>query len=201
MHALLQRLWGPVWHGRTAESASTRLFRSYVRCTALGGATCFATRRREVRRLVARVDLSRSLVVVDPFCGSNTIATELRSALGLDVVANDIRSECGTTHCDAASPPYYAALGDTVDAIVTSPPFELLDLVLHQIVRAARKVACVHAPIGYMEGTDARWRFFKRLHRESRLYVSAAMCNARQRYCVWLVIFASSALRTEMLLR
>jgi hypothetical protein len=98
----------------------------------------------EVQVLLRAVDFSGCSGFFDPFAGSHTVSRAF-SGHGIPVVENDIDPfwNCATT-VDALQPCSYDWLRPQV--VVTSPPFDLLDLVAPLLACKAGAVACVHVP-------------------------------------------------------
>ena len=88
-----------------------------------------------------------------------------------------------------------------VDAVVTSPWFPLLDVVLPLLASAVWMVACVHVPGHYLfSGVGPRYAYLRRLQREGRLVVLDGVPRGVLGWrCAWLLIFSSAAARSALL--
>ena len=103
-----------------------------------------ATVREEVSPLLQVVDLHGCGEILDPFSGWGAIKQCLREE-GWEVKQNDLNPIWqAELQEDAAQPSFYRK--HCVDAVITSPPFALLDLVVPLLAAAVRVVACVHVP-------------------------------------------------------
>lgn len=195
----LQRQWGvAVWSNRV-RGWTTKLFNTYWRMRAKP-LQCHATTAPEIAELLHHLDLSSVKSLLDPFCGSYAIGDGIRDALHPDarVFNNDLRAECcrsGTTHEDALLPPFYARFArehGAPDAVVTSPPFAVTDLVLVQLLQSAGKVVALHALDSY-RGALHRQAYFKPLNAQGRIHVIEGMRNVSDdgssRRCSWIIVF------------
>ena len=174
---------------------------------------CVVTLPGEVERLLQCVSLGLCGTIWDPFCGTGTIATVLRSK-GMEVVDNDIcvHRPAGS-HYDALQPAFYVAAGQHgqhgqhghtgsgVGAFVTSPPFMALDVALPLLVAAGAAVACIHAPGHYLtSGVAPRFAYLRGLQRQGRLHVVMDLPRGPiGRRCIWLLVFSSNAQRQRLL--
>ena len=154
---------------------------------------------RRSNALLDFLDISHLGRVIDPWSGLGTVAQGF-ARHGIRVHTNDVEpARAADTHMDALQPGFYrmsrARVG--LDAVVTSPWFATLDLALPLAVLAARTAACIHVPGHYItDAHPARATYLMRLIGEGRLHM---LCNlpkgAMGRRCVWIIIFASSALK------
>ena len=97
----------------------------------------------EVHPLLAAIDFSGCSSFYDPFAGAGTVSTVFASA-GFRVRDNDLNPFWGTvTSADALQPGSYLL---PYQIIVTSPPFEFLDLAVPLLAAKASVAACVHVP-------------------------------------------------------
>ena len=89
----------------------------------------------------------------------------------------------------------------TVDAIVTSPWFTVLDLALPLAAAHARTVACVHVPGHYV--TDAhpnRVAYLLSLMQAGRLHILWNLPKGPSgRRCGWLIVFTNSWMRDKLI--
>ena len=168
-----------------------------------GEPECVATSPDEVLPLLAHVDLRGQGTMLDPWCGTQGIASALRSQ-GLTVFTNDINPRHpADSHSDALQPAFYSALAAKgwADVVVTSPRFLLADLALPLAVHFARVAVCMHLPGHYLtDAHPARLHWLRRMHASGRLHVVMGLPKGPLgRRCVWLVVVASAALRKRLL--
>ena len=137
--------------------------------------------------------------MLDPWAGTGQIKRAL-ALQGVPVLDNDLNPAHATDlHLDALQPEFYqsALTSSSLDAVVTSPWFTVLDLALPLAVAAARQVACVHVPGLYV--TDAhpnRSAYLLSLMRAGRLHILWNLPKGPMgRRCGWLIVFATPALR------
>ena len=169
-----------------------------------GEPECVATCPDEVLTLLAHVDLRGLGMMLDPWSGTQGIASTLR-AHGLPVFTNDINpSHPADSHSDALQPSFYSALAarSMADVVVASPRFLLADLALPLAVRFARVAVCMHLPGHYLtDAHPARLRWLRCLHAAGRLHVIMGLPKGPLgRRCIWLVVLASASLRKRLLL-
>lgn len=208
LFAFLHGQWGEHWWPKTLRNWTTRLYKTYWRMQS-APLKCHATTKRELTLLTRHLDLSGVMSVLDPFCGTFAIADALRDAVHADAdfFNNDLRDVCKpeyrTTHEDAVLPGYYARFRSAwgaPEAIVTSPPFALNDLVLMHLLDLASKVVVLHALDSY-RGARHRKALFARLDEEERIHVIAGMPNTTSRRCSWIVVFPTRELCAEMVVQ
>jgi hypothetical protein len=151
------------------------------------------------------VELRDCAHILEPFNGTGAISSALR-AVGHRVLTNDLSLvRPADLHLDALQPEFYTTvarqLAAPIDAIVTSPWFAVLDIVLPLLVAAARVVVCVHVPGHYVSsGVEPRHQYLRQLQREGRLLVLFGLPRAATGWrCAWLVIFRSAALKRQLL--
>ena len=161
------------------------------------------TEAGEVQALTQFLDISQLGLVLDPWAGTGCTRAVL-SPLGTPVLCNDLNPHSSAeSHADALQPSFYTRMQQhhTIDAIVTSPWFTVLDLALPLAVAHARTVACVHVPGHYV--TDAhpnRVAFLLSLMQAGRLHVLWNLPKGPSgRRCGWLIIFANSWLRDKLI--
>lgn len=123
----------------------SRLRNTYVRLSQGEGLRGWVpTGSDEVMPLLRLLDLPRGLKCLDPFAGSGVIA-DVCGAAGTKVLCNDANPFWDwELQRDALSFGLYQ--GVKPDAIITSPPFELLDIVAPLLASVVTLVACVHGP-------------------------------------------------------
>jgi hypothetical protein len=97
----------------------------------------------EVQPLFTSLDFSSCSSFYDPFAGSGTISSAFQQQ-GYAVRNHDLNPYWGhATAADALQPDSYLL---PYQVIVTSPPFELLDVALPLLAAKAAVVACIHVP-------------------------------------------------------
>ena len=158
----------------------------------------------EVQALLAALDFSRCGLVFDPWSGTGAVARAVRQ-LGLRAVSNDLNpAYAADLHADALQPALYhhvrRAYG-RIDAAVFSPWFAYLDLAVPLAVAFAAYVVCVHVPGGYLtDARPARQAWLRQLQRAGRLHIITGLpAGPMGRRCVWLCIFADSAVAARMM--
>ena len=167
-----------------------------------GGPECVATLVEEIEPLFRCVDFGQCSGVLDPWSGTGTVARVLKKE-GLPVLRNDIsgRHEA-ERHEDALQPGFYRRVKEAwhYDAIVGSPWFSVLDLTLPLAVCFAPLVA-FHVPGDYVTNAPPiRREYLRALQGEGRLALLVGLPRGRVgRRCLWLVVFASRALRERLL--
>jgi hypothetical protein len=155
--------------------------------------------RSEVQVLLDAVDFSGFTVFYDPFAGSGTVV-EVFADAGCKVVDNDVNPVFGcSTAVDALQPYTYDWLAPQV--IVSSPPFELLDIAAPLMVAKAGVVACIHVPGHWLSNPRAaRQVWLQQLADQGRLHIIMGLPRAVVgRRCAWVLVFSSCALRQQML--
>lgn len=189
--------------GQRAANHSSRLAR-VLQCMREGAhkgtrLPCVPTLPGEVRCLLESVDLSSFGTVVDPFCGTGGISNTLRAA-GHTVITNDLSSNhAADYHLDASLPQFYTQLVGA--AIVTSPWFSILDLVVPMMVQSPAAVVCVHVPGSWL--TDApgyRRAWLHRLFSNNLVHLVLGLPRGPIGHrCTWLVVFKTANLRQRCL--
>jgi hypothetical protein len=157
------------------------------------------TGRGEVEALTAFIDFSQLGLVLDPWAGTGRVK-EVLHPRGACVLDNDLdASTPAALHADALQPTFYTCISQTrtIDAVVTSPWFTVLDLALPLAVHYTRTLVCMHVPGHYV--TDAhpiRASYLQSLMRQDRLHILWNLPKGPMgRRCGWLIIFATAALR------
>jgi len=156
------------------------------------------TETAELEVLLQSVDFSGCSTFYDPYAGSGTVARVLAMA-GFNVTQNDVDQSWGhATATDALQPGNYML---SPQVIVTSPPFELLDLAAPLAARMAGVVACIHVPGHWISNPRvARQQWLQELAVQGRVHVVMGLPRgAIQRRCAWLLVFASSCKKQLML--
>eukprot|EP00877_Chromochloris_zofingiensis_P000866 jgi/Chrzof1/10780/Cz05g11270.t1 len=157
---------------------------------------CVPTTAEEVSSLLAVLDFSGVSAIVDPFSGTGTIKQQFSKA-GYTVSTNDISTaHTADQHADATQPSYYQTLSaaDSLHAVVTSPWFTVLDIVLPLAVLCATRVVCMHVPGSYLTSAPVpRLRYLQGLQQSGRLMVIMGLPRGPVgRKCVWLVVFKNA---------
>jgi hypothetical protein len=114
----------------------------------------------------------------------------------LKVINNDMNPiHHPDTSLDAAQPASYLTWSGC-DAIITSPFFAILDVVLPMMAETVRKVACVHVPGHYLSNPSLmRQAWLKRMSLAGRIQVIGNLPpGPLGRRCVWLLVFRTAAL-------
>ena len=149
--------------------------------------------------LLRCVDLSTVPSVIDPFCGTGTIARVL-AAGGVKCCTNDINPQhAADTHADALQPGFYQRM--SVAAVVTSPLFAVLDVALPLAVHSVTTVACIHVPGHFVtNGHLARMQYLQRLKQQGRLHIVYGLPRGPlgQR-CAWLLVFRTPEVKRQLL--
>jgi hypothetical protein len=161
------------------------------------------TASEDVGGLLQAVDFSGVRSVVEPFCGSGSIAASLR-ACGIPVWRNDLNPYWpADSHQDALQPGFYQTLQrqGRCEVIVTSPWFSVLDVAAPLAVRYAAKVACLHVPGHWVANpSEPRSEWFKNLQRQGRLHAVMGLPRGPLgRRCAWVLVFSSPKVKEEML--
>ena len=149
----------------------------------------------EVRCLQRYVNVVQCTVVGEPFAGTGGISAALRGC-GLHVVTNDLNPVYGCDMVkDAMQPGFYRGQG--WDAVVTSPWFGVLDLLVPMYaalqLELGWRVVCIHVPGHYVcDPTPYRRRFFRALQGGRRMVVLlGAPKGPMGRRCAWFLLFPS----------
>ena len=168
-----------------------------------GQPQCVATTPGEVQALLRVIDISLTPNVLDPWSGTGGVTENLRAA-GVHVTSNDINTQhVADTHEDALQPAFYRRRlrEGSVDAIVTSPWFAMLDLALPLAVMAASTMVCAHVPGHYItDATEPRNTWLRKLKASGRLhFVWGLPKGPMGRRCAWMIVFASAQLRNKLI--
>jgi len=196
----LQQLMPGTWSQSHMSRVAAEITRTHSNPAAAPRAI---TEVGEMQALAQFLDFTQLGLVLDPWAGTGCTRTVL-SPLGTPVLCNDLNPGASAdSHADALQPAFYqhAQRHHTIDAIVTSPWFTVLDLALPLAVLHARTVACVHVPGHYV--TDAhpnRVAFLLSLMQAGRLHILWNLPKGPSgRRCGWLLVFASSHLRERLI--
>jgi hypothetical protein len=153
----------------------------------------------EVACLLNAVDFSGMSELFDPFAGSGGIAAAFAKA-GYTVRQNDYDPFWQhPTRVDALQPANYGSI--VYQAIITSPPFEVLDVAVPLVASKAAVVACVHVPGHWLScPTAPRQRWLEALAAADRLHILLGLPRgAAGRTCAWTLIFASPTFKQQLL--
>ena len=157
------------------------------------------THEEEVMPLLQVLDISLLSTVVEPCHGQGGITRVLRG-MGLRVQSNDLdRRWAADSHEDALQPRFWKARAG-VDAVIASPHFAVLDIMLPLAVLAAQYVVCCHVPGHYVSNpTVPRQLWFAELQRQGRLLILLGLPRgAMGMRCAWVVVFRSAAVMRSM---
>lgn len=169
-----------------------------------GHPECVATATQEVQPLLQQLDFSHCPTILDPWAGTKGVKQAF-AAHHLHIITNDINPQHQADYClDALQPSTYHTIINKqgpISAIVMSSLFALLDLALPIAERHATDVVCAHVPGHYLtDGPDARFRWLRRFQQQGRLHLILGLPRGPMgRRCLWLIIFASSAVKRRLL--
>jgi hypothetical protein len=152
----------------------------------------------EVQPLLEGVDFSGCSSFFDPFSGAGTIS-RVFLASGYRVRNNDLNPFWGAaTAADALQPGSYLL---PYQILVTSPPFDLLDLAVPLLAAKAGVAACVHVPGHWLSNPRAaRQQWLQQLAAANRLHIIMGLERGpSHRRCAWVIIFASAQARARLL--
>lgn len=106
------------------------------------------------RELLERVAVYGT--VLEPCVGAGDMAAVLRNHLMVRVLTNDLdRNHPADYHEDATDPAFWRRFGDSLDWVVTNPPFIVADRILPLAVRYANHVAML-LRLTYLEPCEGR---------------------------------------------
>ena len=157
------------------------------------------TAPEEVELLRQAVDFSKCSGFFDPFVGSGSIAQCLSTA-GHTVLQNDLNPYWQhPSAVDALQPYNYDWVSSQV--IVTSPPFEVLDVAAPLIALKAGAVACIHVPGHWLSSpSGARQTWLQQLAAEGRLHVIMGLPRGLAgRKCAWVLVFGTACIKHQLL--
>ena len=152
----------------------------------------------EVKALLSAINFAGCATFYDPFAGSGTIAKEFNTA-GYSVRENDVNPAWGhPTTADALQPHSYQL---PYDVIVTSPPFEVLDIAVPLLATKAAVAACIHVPGHWISNPRvARQLWLQKLAQQGRVHIVMGIPRgAGNTRCAW-VIISPSILKLQPLL-
>ena len=169
----------------------------------------FATTQEEVQPLSALIHWDRLLwmvprpCIMDPCAAEGAILSTLKQELPAvrskaTLISNDINTGFSTDyHFDIVTPDEWKVLQHPPDIFVCSPPFNLLDAILPDLVLRARICTLCHIPGDYIHhGPTYRRLWWTHLQSEGRTAEIRGLCRVKgrgTRRCSWLCIFATAA--------
>jgi hypothetical protein len=163
-----------------------------------GAASYVPTAVAEVEALLEAVDFSGCSSFMDPFAGAGTIATVLQRQ-GFHVVQNDIDPRWQhATRADALQPFFYDYAA--VQVIITSPPFEFLDLAAPLMAEKAQVALCLHVPGHWLTNPRVpRQHWLSGLQDQGRLKVLLGLPRGpMHQRCAWVVIGRDSQMLNQI---
>jgi hypothetical protein len=153
-----------------------------------GASSYVPTDPAEVTALLEALDFTGCSSFLDPFAGSGTIASVFGTQ-GYQVTQNDIDPFWRhATRADALQPLFYNYQPPQV--VVTSPPFELLDIALPLLAEKAKLLACVHVPGHWLTNARVpRQHWIAQLQAQGRLLVLLGLPRGpTHQRCLWVVV-------------
>lgn len=171
---------------------------------------CFPTLPEEVYSLVDSIDWQRLVEygygrLFDPCCGTSslldTMAQELPH-LPLSFTSNDINMDFSASyHMDATLNSSWDRT-PTMDVVCSSPPFELLDIILPLCIQHATVATALHVPGDFISnGPQYRRQLWQELEEQGRTVTIEGLprVNGRpMRRCIWIIIFTSKQWKTAL---
>jgi hypothetical protein len=157
------------------------------------------TAPEEILVLLQAVDFSKCSRFFDPFAGSGSIA-HVFGKVGHKVLQNDLNVFWQhPSAVDALQPYSYDWASSQV--IVTSPPFDVLDIAAPLIAVKAGAVACIHVPGHWLSSPRvARQRWLQQLAADGRLHVIMGLPRgAAGRKCAWVLVFRTAYIKHQLL--
>lgn len=138
------------------------------------------------------------LVVLDPFCGTCSITNTVIDRLGLSrssVITRDIKN--GFDALNPCSWNKEAQYDKSATCIITSPPWELMDYVVPDLVRRAAIVA-VHVASDYaVNYTAHRQQFISGMEAKGLVTRVTGLPKVdKRRRAMWLVMFKSTTVKS-----
>ena len=154
----------------------------------------------EVLPLTMCVDFSACHSFVEPFCGAGTIARCIGEYTGQPMLTNDVDMRWSADlHRDALQPVFYVQ--NPAQVVVTAPPIHMLDLAAPLLSNAVSCVACMLVPVEYITSpTDPRTCWLHGLLSQDRVHILMGLPSGPLgRRCAWLLVFATSRIKQQML--
>jgi len=153
----------------------------------------------EMQRLMNAIDFGCVHSVTDMFAGNSIITPEL----GMRVITNDINpNQAADYHHDALQPDTYWNMRQQqgMDAIITIPKEEVLDLALPLAVKFAYMIVCCQVPGRYLtDAPEARMNWLRDMQQQGRLFFIMGLPRGPMgRRRVWLVVFKTRAISEWM---
>jgi len=203
--------WSPSWVSRLFNSLPSQgnfLQREGMRQrnTTPGRPERIPTLAAKIEPLLQLFSFAPGITVFDPWGGSRSISSVFATH-GVRVLSNDIDPECDTEyHGNALQPELYRrvqAEHGSLDVIVMSPWFRLLDIALPLAVISTSVAVMCHVPGHYLSDSHpARVRLFSEWRTAGRLHVLLGLPTSLMgRRCAWLVVFRDESARDQLLRR
>jgi hypothetical protein len=172
---------------------------------------CYPTLEEEVYCLLDTIKWEKLpqrgelATLLDPCAGTGCLLAELWARLQhlrLRFIGNDLHPAFDATyHLDATLPSSWEVM-PRPDAIVSSPPYELLDILFPEFIWRARVVAMLHVPGDYISnGPQHRRMLWAHLEREGLTATIEGLprvAGRPMRRCAWLIIFKSAQLKERL---
>lgn len=193
----LELLYTPVFVG-FKPSRVTNLFNHYLGLRAKPYTT--PTHEVEVQRLIACVQLPSQSTYCDVFAGTCGIRNALSKHLGIHVTTNDISQRFNTDyHFDAISPGSWPKALSNVDVMVTSPPYELLDIIVPDLYGRCKQLTALHVSGDFISNAPKyRQSFIGKLQHEDKVALVYGLENCNGRRCAWLLLFKTAKLKKRL---
>lgn len=148
----------------------------------------------DVSELTQHVHLRAALSILDPVCGSSSIANGLRS-MGLPVVTNDPRHAVQAQyHLDYTRPECYFVLQNRapIDFVVTRPPVATIDIVIPLLCHFSNSIVCALVPSTFVtHAPPPREQWLKNLFDHHRAFVFQSSATSGSTGFVWFVWVAN----------
>jgi hypothetical protein len=152
----------------------------------------------ELLPLLHAVDFSSCSTFYDPFAGTGIIS-KVMSTAGYQVLQNDINPRYGhALAADALQPFHYQV---PTQVLISSPPFDLLDIAAPLLAEFAHVVACIHVPGHWISNPRvARQHWLSQLAAQDRLHVIMGLPRGpSHRKCAWVLVFSSAYMKNHLL--
>jgi hypothetical protein len=175
------------------------------RAGALGVPSKLLVAEPEVSQLLRAVDFSWIASSVDLYGERGRTQAAVRDLTkGLYEVKTNGPDGAGFDFSlDPLQPQTYKKLRNQtgLQAVITSPPMAVVDLVLSLAVCATRKVVCLYVPGQFLSGAPRpRLQYLRKLQEQGRLLLLTTMDLDQEGQGLWCVIFRSGTYK-ELLLR